>query len=71
MNISFVFEPNEDCSFVCMPISFKRQDEKGNNIETSNTLSTSLYWNVELAAGMEVEKTINLMIVPAKKSKIK
>ncbi len=70
-NISFVFEPNEDCSFVCMPISFKRQDEKGNNIETSNTLSTSLYWNVELAAGMEVEKTINLMIVPAKKSKIK
>ena len=70
-NISFVFEPNEESSFCCNAFTFKRTDLKNVNREISNTLAASLYWNVDLAAGMEMEKTINFSILPAKKSKIK
>lgn len=70
-NTSFLFEPNEEAGFNCAEITFNRPDESGKMNEASHTFTTGLYWNVDLAAGMEMEKTINLSIVPAKKNKNK
>jgi len=68
-NTSFVFEPNEDCGFSCNQMTFKRPDGSGKNSEASHTFSIGLLWDVDLAANMEMEKTISLTIVPAKKNK--
>ena len=72
-DISFVYEPNELCDMVCMPIIFRRPSSKSDSPTISgNAFVASLCWPIELEAGKEIEKTINYsIIVPKKKSKKK
>ncbi len=72
-DISFVYEPNEMCDMVCMPIIFRRPSSASDTPTISgNAFVASLCWNVELEVGKEIEKTINYsIIVPKKKSKKK
>jgi hypothetical protein len=66
--ISFVYEPNEDGSLFFMPITFRRPNsEKMTPVIAGTTFAASLCWEVDLAAGMEMEKTINFSIVTPKK----
>lgn len=55
-DISFVYEPNENCDVIFMPIS--RQN---------GTFVASLCWNVDLTGGLEMEKTVNFAIITPKK----
>lgn len=69
-NVTFTFEPNETANLVTYPIVFMRKKTDSTDLEPAGrTLSLSLAWDVDLAAGMEMEKTINLAIVPGKKRK--
>lgn len=68
---SFVFEPNEDCGFINYEYSNKRPVLSNEPEVTSKTYVTSLFWDVDLSAGMEMEKTVNFGIIPAKKRKLK
>lgn len=69
-NISFMFEPNETANLVSYPITFMRKKTDSGKLEPAGrTLSLSLAWDVNLACGMEMEKTINLTIIPVKKRK--
>ena len=69
-DISFVYEPNEDCDLVCMPILFRRPSSYSDAPKVSGTaFINSLCWNVELLAGMEIEKTINFSIIVPKKKR--
>lgn len=67
---SFVYEPNELCDIVCMPLVFRRPSSLSTVPQVSGTaFVTSLCWNVELSAGIEIEKTIHFsIIVPKKKN---
>ena len=69
-NVSFMFEPNENAMLTYGSIAFKRPD-MGNNLvtEKDKTFYISFAWNVELSAGMEMEKTINLTINHTKKKR--
>lgn len=68
-DITFIFEPNENASFIFSQISFQRPDKNGKTVVAGRTLVTSFCWDVQLAAGMEMEKTINFTIVAAKHKK--
>lgn len=72
-DISFVYEPNEICEVVCMPVIFRRPSSLSDIPTVSgNAFVTSLCWSVELEAGKEIEKTINYsIIVPKKRGKKK
>jgi hypothetical protein len=62
--ISFVLEPNEAAEFTCSQIVFKRPDDNDEELSVAGTtFSTALVWDVELSAGMEMEKTINFSII--------
>lgn len=63
----FVIEPNEDSGLCCSMIAFKRPAGGLEPKVTSSTYKVALYWNINLSAGMEKEKTINLSIMPLKK----
>jgi len=68
--ISFVFEPNEKCSYCCNPISFKRPGFNNEKIDSVNlAYASSLIWDINIEAGMETEKSINFTIIPVKKIK--
>lgn len=58
-DISFVFEPNEDCDFISKPVIS----------EGCNSFKTALCWKVDLSAGMEIEKTVNFSVFVPKKKK--
>lgn len=65
---NFVIEPNEESGLVCSLVGFKRPCTKMDSFdEISKTLITSLFWNLNLAPGMEKEKSIVLSVVPVKK----
>lgn len=67
-NVSFTFEPNEMANLVSYPIVFMRKKTDSKNLEPAGrTLSLSLAWDVNLSCGMEMEKTINLSIIPGRK----
>lgn len=69
-NVVFNFEPNETANLVSYPIVFMRKKTDTGDLQPAGrTLSLSLAWDVDLAAGMEMEKTINLTIIPGKKRK--
>ena len=70
-NTTFVFEPNEDAGFMCNHFSFKRPDGTGKNPEASRTFTVGFFWDVDLSANMEMEKTINFTIIPTKRNKNK
>ena len=71
-DISFVYEPNEMCDMVFMPIIFRRPSSSSDTPTVSgNAFVASLCWNVELEAGKEIEKTINYSIIVPKKNRRK
>ena len=71
-DISFVYEPNESCDMVCMPIIFRRPSSKSDLPTVSgNSFLASLCWSIELEAGKEIEKTINYSIIVPKKRKMR
>ncbi|WP_147614752.1 alpha-amylase/4-alpha-glucanotransferase domain-containing protein [Treponema pectinovorum] len=69
-DISFVYEPNEESGITCGPMYFRRPQVNSYLSQISGTtFVASLFWNVDLAAGMEMEKTINFTIITPKKSR--
>lgn len=69
-NISFVYEPNESCGLSFVPIIFNRPEyTTGEIVPASMTFSSTLFWDIELAPGMEMEKTINFTILGQHKRK--
>lgn len=71
-DISFVYEPNEMCDMVCMPMIFRRPSSSSDTPTVSgNTFIASLCWSIELGAGREIEKTINYSIIVPKKRRRK
>ena len=68
--ISFVFEPNEKCSYCFTPIKFNRTGfNNDKNDLVSISYSSSLVWDINIEPGMETEKSINFTIIPVKKVK--
>ena len=63
----FVIEPNEDSGLSCAMLMFKRPVDSLDPKVTSSTYKVALFWNINLSAGMEKEKTINLSVMPLKK----
>lgn len=66
-DISFVFEPNEDCDLTCMPVVFRRPSDSALPQISGTAFVASLAWNVNLLSGGEMEKTINFSIIVPKK----
>ena len=70
--LSFVFEPNESCGLSFMPITFRRPESAGEKIvPAAMTLCAAMYWPIDLAPGMETEKTINFSIIAMKRKRTK
>ena len=68
--ISFVFEPNEKCSYCFNPIKFNRPGFNSDLIGPVNlTYSSALFWDINIEPGRETEKSINFTIIPVKKIK--
>ena len=71
-NVSFVYEPNEEAGIACRTLYLKRPTVASLDAQISeNTFVASLYWKFDLAAGMEMEKTINFSIIIPKKRRAK
>lgn len=69
-NVNFIFTPNENAAVTFFPVTFKRRNMESDIVQNeSRTFVTALIWDVDLAAGMEVEKTINLSITYRKHKK--
>lgn len=69
-NISFMFEPNESCGLVFVPIVFNRPEyTTGELLPAGMTFANTMFWNVKLTPGMEMEKTINFSIFNMHKRK--
>ena len=69
--ISFVFEPNEKCSYCFNPIKYNRPGFNREKIGTVNlTYASSLFWDINIEPGRETEKSINFTIIPVKKIKM-
>ncbi|MBQ0002635.1 MAG: DUF1926 domain-containing protein [Treponema sp.] len=69
-NVTFTFEPNEIANLVSYPVTLMRQKTNSTNLEPAGrTLALSLAWDVDLSAGMEMEKTVNLTIISNKRKK--
>lgn len=67
-NITFVFEPNESCGMSFNPIVFKRPKyTTGELIPAGMTFANTMFWDIVLTPGMEMEKTINFSIFSQKK----
>ena len=68
--ISFVFEPNEKSSFCFNPVKINRPGFQSSNIGMVNlTYASTLFWDINIDAGRETEKSINFTIIPVKKIK--
>ncbi len=68
--VSFVFEPNEKCSFCYNPIKYNRPGFYGNKIApVAITHTASIFWDVNIDPGRETEKSINFTIIPVRKIK--
>ncbi len=62
-NVTFVFEPNETCGLSFVPLIFRRPEYTGDElVPAAMTFACTLYWDIELAPGMEMEKTVNFTI---------
>ena len=71
-NISFMFEPNEACNLSFVPIIFNRPEYMtGELVPACMTFANTLCWDIELAPGMEMEKTINFNIFNMHKKRVK
>ena len=69
-SISFMFEPNEQCGLSFFPIVFNRPEyTTGENVPASMTFANTLFWDINLEPGMEMEKTINFSIFNMQKKR--
>lgn len=69
-NITFVFEPNESCGMSFNPIVFNRPEyTTGDLVPAGMTFANTMFWDITLAPGMEMEKTINFTIYSHKRAK--
>lgn len=67
--LSFAFEANEGCGYFYMPLIFHRPDYYTNQLTTSAaTFVSTMFWDLEIEAGKETEKTINFTITSVKKA---
>lgn len=70
-DVSFVFEPNENCDVFFAPLTFHRPCYNAKNeteiMKTGKTLCIALLWHIELEPGLETEKTINFGILHSRK----
>ncbi len=68
--ISFVFEPNEKCSYCFNPLITNRPGFNQEKIGPVNlSYASSLFWDISIEPGRETEKSINFTIIPVKKIK--
>lgn len=67
--MQFNFEPNEEAGFIADTIVFNRPDAYNDIREDSRTLVTSFFWNVDLPAGMSIEKNINFSVTSVQSRK--
>lgn len=62
-NVSFVFAPNEEAGVAYFPVAFRRRNMEGDIVQNeSRTFVSAFLWDLDLPAGMEVEKTISLTV---------
>ena len=62
-NVSFVFAPNEEAGVTYFPVAFRRRNMEGDIVQNeSRTFVSAFLWDLDLPAGMEVEKTISLSV---------
>lgn len=62
-NVSFVFTPNEEAGVTYFPVAFRRRNMEGDIVQNeSRTFVSAFLWDLDLPAGMEVEKTISLAV---------
>lgn len=67
-NVSFMFTPNEEAGVTFFPVNIKRRNMDTDIVQNeSKTFVASFIWDVDLAASMEVEKTISLAITYTRK----
>ena len=70
--ISFSFEPNENCSYCFYPLSFKRPDtDTKENKVAGKTYVSTLFWNLEIEPGKEIEKNFNFAVYTPRKNRKK
>lgn len=70
--IAFDFEPNETANYCYFPLLFNRPAfNDANIVPVSLTYVSSLFWDIELEPGKEMEKNINFTISSIKKQKTK
>ncbi|MCQ2572722.1 MAG: DUF1926 domain-containing protein [Treponema sp.] len=72
--ISFSFEPNENCSYCFFPLKFLRPDFKSteeNFIPLSMTYVSTLFWDIDIQPGKEIEKNFNFTIFSPHKNRKK
>lgn len=70
--ISFSFEPNEDCSYCSYPIVFNRPDiHTGNLVPLGITYVSTLFWDLQVPPGKEIEKNFNFTIFSTHKARKK
>lgn len=66
--ISFSFEPNENCSYCFYPLTFIHKElEKALGM----TYVSTLFWDVDIAPGKEIEKNFNFTIFSPHKTRKK
>ena len=71
-SLSFMCEPNESCALSFMPITFRRPESAvGKIVPAAMTLCAAMHWPIDLAPGMETEKTINFSIIAMKRKRTK
>ena len=62
-NVSFMFAPNEEAGATYFPVAFRRRNMEGDIVQNeSRTFVSAFIWDLDLPAGMEVEKTISLSV---------
>ena len=66
---TFVFAPNEDAGFCALPVDFRRPICSDRAELTSQTVCISFFWKVDIDPGRDLEKTVGLNIIPAKKDR--
>lgn len=69
--ISFTFEPNEKSHYIFYPLLRYKKDENGVLSENPVQMSfvSTLFWDVNIDSGKEIEKTINFTITNIKKER--
>ena len=60
-NITFIFQPNENCGFALNPLYITRP-QNGNITKEYQAHNAVIFWNLNIAPGMEIEKNLSMSI---------